>query len=47
MREWDSRDGGRTDKRAKKEITNEGAIMRLARNLALEKFPRIHKDEPS
>ena len=28
-------------------VDTEGAIMGLARNLALEKFPGIHKDEPS
>ena len=28
------------------DILIEGAIMGLARNLALEKFPGIHKDDP-
>ena len=30
-----------------RDILIEGAIMGLARNLALEKFPEIHKDDPS
>ena len=30
-----------------RDILIEGAIMGLARNLALEKFPGIHKDDPS
>ena len=29
------------------DILIEGAIMGLARNLALEKFPGIHKNDPS
>ena len=48
MREWDSQAGGRTDMRARKEdFFIEEAIMGLARNLALEKFLGIHKDDPS
>ena len=31
----------------KRDILIEGAIIGLARNLALEKFPGIHKDAPS
>ena len=34
-------------KKIKKDILIEGAIMVLAKNLALEKFPGIHKDDPS
>ena len=30
-----------------RDILIERAIMGLARNLVLEKFPRIHKDDPS
>ena len=30
-----------------RDILIEGNIMGLARNLALKKFPWIHKDEPS
>ena len=39
---------GRTETENKKKvILIEQAIMGLARNLALEKFPGIHKDDPS
>ena len=31
----------------KRDILIEGAVMGLARNLALEKCPGVHKDEPS
>ena len=31
----------------KRDVVIEGAIMRLTRNLELEKFPVIHKDDPS
>ena len=47
LREWGSRDGGRTEMRARKDILIEGAIIGLARNLTLEKFPGTHKDDPS
>ena len=32
--------------RKERDILIEGAIMGLARNLELEKFPEIHKDDP-
>ena len=35
------------DESKKRDILIEGAIMELARNLALEKFSGIHKDDPS
>ena len=39
---------GRTETESKeRDILIEGVIMGLARNLVLEKFPGIHKDEPS
>ena len=39
---------GRTETENKeKDILIDGAIMGLARNLALEKFPGIYKDDPS
>ena len=43
MREW------RKDRDESKErdILIEGAIIGLARNVVLEKFPGIHKDDPS
>ena len=39
----------RKDRYKNKEIDSliEGAIMGLARNLDLEKYPGIHKDDPS
>ena len=38
---------GRTERESKeRDILIEGAIMRLARNLALRKFLRIHKNDP-
>ena len=39
--------GRREKKTKKKDILTEGAIMGLARKLALGKFPGIQKDEPS
>ena len=33
--------------RTRKQILIEGTIIGLARNLTLEKFPGIHKDDPS
>ena len=48
MRELNSQDGGRTEReRKKRDILIEGAIMELARNLAVEKFPGIHKNDCS
>ena len=35
------------DESKERYILIEGAIMGLVRNLALEKFPGIHKDDPS
>ncbi len=38
---------GTTESKSKeRDILIEGAIMGLARNLRLEKFPGIHKDDP-
>ena len=48
MREWDSQDGGKDRYESKKrDILIEGAIMNLARKMALEKCPRTHMDDPS
>ena len=48
MRGWDSGDGGKDRYKSKeRDILIEGAIMELARNLALEKCPGIHRDDPS
>ena len=48
LREWDRQDVGRTEMESKeRDILIEGTIIGLARNLALEKFPGIHKDDPS
>lgn len=49
MREQDD---GRVERRTKREsrerdIMIEGVIMRVGRNLALEKYSEIHKDESS
>ena len=47
MWEKDGQIGGRTKRENKeRDILIEGAIMGLARNLALGKFPGIHKDDP-
>ena len=47
MRELDSRDRENTNMESKeRDILIDGVIMGLARNLALEKFPGIHKDDP-
>ena len=35
------------DESKERDIVIEGATMGLARNLALEKFPGIYKDNPS
>ena len=35
------------DESKERDILIEGAIVGLARNLTLEKFPRIHKDDHS
>ena len=48
MREQDSLDGERTQMESKeRDILTEGVIMGLTRNMALDKFPGIHKNEPS
>ena len=48
MRKQDGRNGGRTEMESKdRDILTEGTIVGLARKLALEKFPRIHKNDPS
>ena len=48
MSKQNSRDGGRTERENKElGVLIEGAIMGLARNLTLEKFPEIYKDDPS
>ena len=48
MREWDDQDGEKTErKRKERDILIEGTILGLARNLALGKFPGIHKDNTS
>ena len=48
MREWDGQDGGRTERKSKEtDIFFEQAIMVLARNLALGKFPGIHRMTPA
>ena len=45
MREWDGRNRGRTGrKRKERDIVIEGAIIGLARNLALGKFPGISQE---
>ena len=45
---WDGLDVGRTEEESKeRDISIEEAIVGLARNLALGKFPGIHKDDPS
>ena len=46
LKKWDSRDREQTETESKeRDILIEGAIIGLARNLALEKFPGIHKDD--
>ena len=48
MRESDAQEEGRTERKNKeRDILSEGAIKRLVRNMALGKFPGIHKDDPS
>ena len=48
MREQDGQVGERTEKESKeRDILIDGSIMGLARNLALGKFPGIHKDNLS
>ena len=44
--EWDRQMEGQTESK-ERGILIDGAIMELARNLAPEKFPRIHKDDQS
>ena len=47
MREWNGLYEGKTETGSKEtDIFIVGVIMGLARNLALEKFPGIHKDDP-
>ena len=48
MREWNGREGGRTERESKeRDILIEAAIMGLARNLTLMKFSGIHKVDSS
>lgn len=48
LREQNSQYGGRTKMESKKrDIVIKGAILGLARYLALEKFSGIHKNNPS
>ena len=48
MREWDAQEGGRTVReRKERDILIEGAIKGLSRNIALEIFQEIFKDDPS
>ena len=48
LKKWDGRDRGRIEKYSKeRDILIEGAIVGLARNLVLGKFPGNHKDDPS
>lgn len=48
LRKWDSGDREGTKMESKeRNIQIEGAIVGLASNLALEKFPGIYKDDPS
>lgn len=45
--EWDSQDGEKKDTESKeRDILIEEAIVGLARNLVLEKFLGVHKDDP-
>ena len=47
MRKWDGRVEGRTERESKERDTLiEGAIVGLARNLALGKLLGTHKDDP-
>ena len=48
MREWNCQDEGRTEREKKeRDFLIEGAIVGLARNLVLGKFPEICKDNYS
>ena len=48
MREWIAQEGGKTVReKNKRDILIEKGIKGLLRNIALGKFPRIHKDDPS
>ena len=48
MRDPEGQVGGRTERESKeRDILIEGAIMGLARNMALGKFPRIHRMTPA
>ena len=47
MREWDAQEMSRTVREKKERDTLiEGAIKELSRNMALGKFPGIHKNDP-
>ena len=45
MMEWNSQEGEGQRERMKRDILTEGAVKELARNMALGKFPGIHKGE--
>ena len=48
MREWDAQEGeGQIRERKERDTLVEGAIKGLLRNIALGKFPGIHKNDPS
>ena len=47
LKEQDMRWRKDRDESKERDVLIEGVIMGLARNLALEKFPGIHKDDPS
>ena len=48
LRDWNGQVGQRTgSKRKERDISIEGGIMALARNLTLGKFPKIYKDDAS
>ena len=47
MRERDAQEiGGKVRERKERDILIEGVIKGIARNIALGKFPGIHKDDP-
>ena len=48
LKEQDAWDGERTKMESKeRDVLIEGAIIELARNLTLEKFPETYKDDPN
>ena len=47
LEEWEGRDGGTADIGAGKKIHIKGAILGLARDLALEGIQGVHGDVPS